>query len=350
MAGPTTQTDRDGVMESSQAASNVAAAAPSQEEETQAYQRPPERFEYTRPVNVARGPALPGEYPFDEEAESIDAAPARFKMHRVPSDVLKLITQLLDVKELGRCACTSSVLAAAAVSGFEARARERGPGLVHHAKRASSKPDWRKLCRKAMSFNRQQPPAPRRLEAVNARSALNRSDKTFTFTIEVFDGAPADPTTRCLSAVQAQLEVSSDKSVSVNACLPLSVERARIAFLRVLVSRPKTGDAAVLYSGAATGDETSAGSARWFKKYKPPWIELDAVANADETDDDDEVAVTGNGMIALVWKLMPGEDENDPACGAYFKKCMNLDGAAGGETFMPLNEVLFRLEHLLVFD
>jgi hypothetical protein len=49
-------------------------------------------------------------------------APARFKMHRVPSDVLKLITQLLDVKELGRCARTSSVLAAAAVSGFEARA------------------------------------------------------------------------------------------------------------------------------------------------------------------------------------------------------------------------------------
>ena len=72
MAGPTTQTDRDGVMESSQAASNVAAAAPSQEEETQAYQRPPERFEYTRPVNVARGQALPGEYTFDEEAESID--------------------------------------------------------------------------------------------------------------------------------------------------------------------------------------------------------------------------------------------------------------------------------------
>ena len=111
MARPTTQTDCDGVMESSQA-----------------------------------------------------VAPARFKMHRVPSDVLKLITQLLDVKELGRCARTSSVLAAAAVSGFEARARERGPGLVLHAKRASGKPDWRKLCRKAMSFNRQQPPVPRRLE------------------------------------------------------------------------------------------------------------------------------------------------------------------------------------------
>ena len=40
--------------------------------ETQAYQQPPERFEYTRPVNVARGQALPGEYTFDEEAESID--------------------------------------------------------------------------------------------------------------------------------------------------------------------------------------------------------------------------------------------------------------------------------------
>jgi hypothetical protein len=274
-------------------------------------------------------------------------APARFKMHRVPSDVLRLITQLLDVKELGRCARTSSVLAAAAVSGFEARARERGPGLVHHAKRASSKPDWRKLCRKAMSFDREQPPAPRRLKAVNAVSALNRSDKTYTFTIEVFDGAPADPATRCLSAVQAQLENSSDESVSVNACLPLSVERDRIAFLRVLVSRPKTGDAAVLYSGAATGAESSTGSARWFQKCKPPWVELDD--DADGSYDHDGV-VTGNGMIALVWKLAPGEDESSPACGAYFKKRMNLDGAAGGETFMPLNEVLFRLEHLLVFD
>ena len=253
--------------------------------------------------------------------------PARFKMHRVPSDVLKLITQLLDMKELGRCACTSSVLAAAAVSGFEARTRERGPGLVHHAKRASSKPDWRKLCRKAMSFDRERPPAPRRLKAVNAVSALNRSDKTFTFTIEVFDGAPADPATRCLSAVQAQLENSSDESVSVNACLPLSVERDRIAFLRVLVSRPKTGDAAVLYSGAATGDETSAGSARWFQKYKPPWIELDA--DDDHSYDHDGV-VTGNGMVALVWKQAPGEEATEyPAVGAFFKKRMNLDGAAG---------------------
>ena len=51
--------------------SNVEAAAPSQEE-TQTYQQPPERFEYTRPVNVARGQALPGEYTFEEEAESID--------------------------------------------------------------------------------------------------------------------------------------------------------------------------------------------------------------------------------------------------------------------------------------
>ena len=32
---------------------------------------------------------------------------------------------------------------------------------------------------------------------------------------------------------------------------------------------------------------------------------------------------------------------------AYFNKRMNQDG---GDTFMPLNEVLFRLEHLLVFD
>ena len=276
-------------------------------------------------------------------------SPARFRMHRVPSDVLKLITQLLDVKELGRCACTSSVLAAAAVSGFEARARERGPGLVLHAKRASGKPDWRKLCRKAMSFYREQPPAPRRLKAVNdPESALQAAFKKFTFTIEAFDGDPSDPATTCLSVQRTQLdwdEGEGDEQVSVDAYLPPSVERARIAFLRVLISRRMTGEVAVLYSGEATGEESSEGSARWFECYKPPWVELDV--DADETDDEDAV---GNGIRAIVWKLMPGEDERDAACGAYFKKRMNLDGAAGGETFMPLNEVLFRLEHLLVFD
>ena len=275
--------------------------------------------------------------------------PARFKMHRVPSDVLKLMTQLLDVKELGRIARTSSVLAAAAVSGFEARARERGPGLVLHAKRASGKPDWRKLCRKAMSFYREQPPAPRRLKAVNdPESALQAAFKKFTFTIEAFDGDPSDPATTCLSVQRTQLdwdEGEGDEQVSVDAYLPPSVERARIAFLRVLISRRMTGEVAVLYSGEATGEESSEGSARWFECYKPPWVELDV--DADETDDEDAV---GNGIRAIVWKLMPGEDERDAACGAYFKKRMNLDGAAGGETFMPLNEVLFRLEHLLVFD
>ena len=277
------------------------------------------------------------------------AAPVLFKMHRVPSDVLKLITQLLDVKELGRIARTSSVLAAAAVSGFEARARERGPGLVLHAKRASGKPDWRKLCRKAMSFYREQPPAPRRLKAVNdPESALQAAFKKFTFTIEAFDGDPSDPATTCLSVQRTQLdwdEGEGDEQVSVDAYLPPSVERARIAFLRVLISRRMTGEVAVLYSGEATGEESSEGSARWFECYKPPWVELDV--DADETDDEDAV---GNGIRAIVWKLMPGEDERDAACGAYFKKRMNLDGAAGGETFMPLNEVLFRLEHLLVFD
>ena len=47
-------------------------------------------------------------------------------------------------------------------------------------------------------------------------------------------------------------------------------------------------------------------------------------------------------MTALVWRSMLG-----PGCGVYFKKLMNQDG---GDKFMPLNEVLFRLEHLLVFD
>ena len=273
------------------------------------------------------------------------AAPVLFKMHRVPSDVLKLITQLLDVKELGRIARTSSVLAAAAVSGFEARARERGPGLVLHAKRASGKPDWRKLCRKAMSFYREQPPAPRRLKAVNdPESALQAAFKKFTFTIEAFDGDPSDPATTCLSVQRTQLdwdEGEGDEQVSVDAYLPPSVKRDRIAFLRVLISRRETGEVAVLYSGEATGEESSEGSARWFESYKPPWVELDV--DADETDDED---VVGNGIRALVWKPAPGQDELDSGCGAYFKKRMNQDG----ETFMRLEEVLFRLEHLLVFD
>ena len=270
-------------------------------------------------------------------------APARFKMHRVPSDVLKLITQLLDVKELGRCACTSSVLAAAAVSGFEARARERGPGLILHAKGTSSEPDWRKLCRKAMSL--QQPPAPRRLETVNPVSALKEANQGYMFTLEAFDGDPYNPATTCLSAVQARLvwvknQQQGTEFVSVNAYFPSLVERDRIAFLRVLVSRHKTGDTALLYSGAATGRETSAGTARWFECYKPPWIELD-------DDGDDDGVVTGNGMVALVWKQAPDEEATEyPAVGAFFKKRMNLDD----EHFMPLNEVLFRLEHLLVFD
>ena len=277
-------------------------------------------------------------------------SPARFRMHRVPSDVLKLITQLLDVKELGRCACTSSVLASAAVSGFEARARERGPGLVLHATRASSKPDWRKLCRKAMSFYREQPPAPRRLEAViDPVSALKEAGQKYMFTLEAFDGDPADPATTCLSAIRAQLDTSWDEDedydVSVDAYFPASVDRGRIAFLRVLVSRSKTGDTALLYSGAVTGEETSTGSASWFQRYKPPWIELNG--EDDDEDDDDDGVVTGNGMVALVWKQAPDEEATEyPAVGAFFKKRMNLDD----EHFMPLNEVLFRLEHLLVFD
>ena len=73
------------------------------------------------------------------------------------------------------------------------------------------------------------------------------------------------------------------------------------------------------------------------RKYKPPWIDLD-----DDADESDVEDVVGNGVEALVWRSMLG-----PGCGVYFKKRMNQDG---GDTFMPLNEVLFRLEHLLVFD
>ena len=109
-------------------------------------------------------------------------APARFKMHRVPSDVLKLITQLLDVKELGaareRRACWRRQQC-----GFEARARERGPGLVLHAKGTSSEPDWRKLCRKAKSFNRRTAASAR----AAARDGLSiRKDKASQPKVHVY--------------------------------------------------------------------------------------------------------------------------------------------------------------------
>ena len=112
----------------------------------------------------------------------------------------------------------------------------------------------------------------------------------------------------------------------------------------MLVSRSKTGDTALLYSGAVTGEETSTGSASWFQRYKPPWIELNG--EDDDEDDDDDGVVTGNGMVALVWKQAPDDKESDPACGAYFKKRLNQDSNGPDDDqaeFMRLNEVLFRL-------
>ena len=273
-------------------------------------------------------------------------APAFF-MHRLPPDVLNVITQLLDVQELGRCSRTSRILATAATFGFEARVMERGPGLVLHARQAQRQwgrePDWRKLCRNAMSsFNRRQPPAPRRFKSVDLTRAIKQANQKYMFTLEAFDGDPADPGTTCLLANRCVLAIlvqsPHGEQVSVDCSFPDSLQRDRIAFMRVLISRgaDRLAKTAVLYSGAATGEETSAG-ARWFECYKPPWVDLD-----DDADESDVEDVVGNGVEALVWRSMLG-----PGCGVYFKKRMNQDG---GDTFMPLNEVLFRLEHLLVFD
>ena len=270
-------------------------------------------------------------------------------MHRVPPDVLNVITQLLDVQELGRLSRTSSVLAAAAVFGFEVRALERGPGLVLHARQAQrqwgGEPDWRKLCRKAMSLNRRRlrPPAPRRFKSVDPTKAIRQANQRYMFTLEAFDGHPSARGTTCLLANRCVLAIFVQsplgEQVSVDCGFPDSLQRDRIAFMRVLISRgaDRLEKRAVLYSGAATGEESSTGSARWFQQYKPPWIELDG--DADESGGE---YVVGNGMTALVWRSMLG-----PGCGVYFKKLMNQDG---GDKFMPLNEVLFRLEHLLVFD
>ena len=102
------------------------------------------------------------------------------QMHRLPPDVLNVVTQLLGVKELGRCSRASRILATAAVFGFEARAQERGPGLVLHVRHAQrqggGEPDWRKLCRKAMSINREHGPAGYFLsrEAANPRPTASR--------------------------------------------------------------------------------------------------------------------------------------------------------------------------------
>ena len=75
-------------------------------------------------------------------------------------------------------------------------------------------------------------------------------------------------------------------------------------------------------------------------------IELDDDPNA--TDDDDDVP-TGNVTTALVWKLAPGK-ESHAACCAYFMKRVHQGCETYNVRYMPLNEVLFRLEHLLVFD
>ena len=286
-------------------------------------------------------------------------------MNRLPPDVLNVVTQLLDVKELGRCSRTSCSLAAAAAFGFEARALERGPGLVLHARQAQRQfrrePDWRKLCRKAMSINREHGPAGYFLsrEAANPQKGIKEANQKYMFTLEAFDGDPSDSGTTCLLAKRAELGIlvtetdpRGREQVSVDAFFPNSVQRDRIAFMRVLISRGADSleKTAVLYSGAATGEETSAGG-RWFECYKPPWIKLDDDADhADESDDEDEDDEVGNGLLALVWNLTANErrgSHRGPGCGAYFKKGIHSDR---GETFMPLNEVLFRLEHLLVFD
>ena len=270
------------------------------------------------------------------------------QMHRLPPDVLNVVTQLLGVKELGRCSRASRILATAAVFGFEARAQERGPGLVLHARHAQrqwgGEPDWRKLCRKAMSLNRRRlrPPAPRRFKSVDPTKAIRQANQRYMFTLEAFDGHPRARGTTCLLANRCVLAIFVQsplgEQVSVDCGFPDSLQRDRIAFMRVLISRgaDRLAKTAVLYSGAATGEETSAG-ARWFECYKPPWVDLD-----DDADESDVEDVVGNGVEALVWRSMLG-----PGCGVYFKKRMNQDG---GDTFMPLNEVLFRLEHLLVFD
>ena len=284
------------------------------------------------------------------------------QMHRLPPDVLNVVTQLLDVKALGRCSLMSRSLAAAAAFGFEARALERGPGLVLHARQAQRQfrrePDWRKLCRKAMSINREHGPAGYHLsrEAANPQKGIKEANQKYMFTLEAFDGDPSDSGTTCLLAKRAELGIlvtetdpRGREQVSVDAFFPNSVQRDRIAFMRVLISRGADSleKTAVLYSGTATGEETSAGG-RWFECYKPPWIKLDD--DADESDDEDEDDEVGNGLLALVWNLTANErrgSHRGPGCGAYFKKGIHSDR---GETFMPLNEVLFRLEHLLVFD
>ena len=67
-------------------------------------------------------------------------APARFKMHRVPSDVLKLITQLLDVKELGRCSQRFRSARATASAGSRSP-REAGEGSWSEASASATERD-----------------------------------------------------------------------------------------------------------------------------------------------------------------------------------------------------------------
>ena len=74
--------------------------------------------------------------------------------------------------------------------------------------------------------------------------------------------------------------------MSVAGYFPPSVERDRIAFLRVLVSRRETGEVAVLYSGAATGEGDQRGLGEVVRVLQAE-TGLDEDPNA--TDDDDDV-------------------------------------------------------------
>ena len=198
------------------------------------------------------------------------------RLLRLPADVLNIIARSLSAKELGRCSRTSRAFANAAQSGFEEITRLHAPGLALLVKPLSPGfIDWRVLCCKALRLNHRTRLKP----VVNLDSAVEQANKNFHFTLETFDGDPSDPATKILSAQRAYLCAAAndrgDVEVSVEAELPNTFQRNRVAFICVYAARAsKLYETAVLYSGKSTREMSRSGRAWWFAQRPAPWNDL----------------------------------------------------------------------------
>jgi hypothetical protein len=223
------------------------------------------------------------------------------RLLRLPADVLNIIARSLSAKELGRCSRTSRAFANAAQSGFEKITRLHAPGLALLVKPLSPGfIDWRVLCCKALRLNHRTRLKP----VVNLDSVVEQANKNFHFTLETFDGDPSDPATKILSAQRAYLCAAAndrgDVEVSVEAELPNTFQRNRVAFICVYAARAsKLYETAVLYSGRSTREMSRSGRAWWFAQRPAPWNDLCG----------DQLPYSG--LDAVMWVVDPPSEPAD---------------------------------------